>query len=65
MIATWNQAKELGYCSSGLRRWCESHGIETLDFVRNGLDTDWLRKQNDAMASRLADYAEGIKGPTI
>jgi hypothetical protein len=57
-IATWNHAKELGYCSAGIRRWCEARGIDPLQFVRNGVSTDWLRRQGDAMAERLADYAE-------
>jgi len=62
MIATWNHAKELGYCSMGMRRWCELRGLAHLDFVRDGVSTDWLRRQDDAMAERLADYAEARHG---
>ena len=58
MIATWNHAKELGYCSMGIRRWCADRGLSHVEFVRHGVSTEWLRQQNDAMAERLADYAE-------
>ncbi len=57
-IATWQHAKELGYCSLGLRRWCTTRGLSHLDLVRHGVDTAWLREQGDAMADRLADHAE-------
>lgn len=57
-IATWEHAKELRYCSSGLRRWCEARSIAHLDLIRDGVDTQWLRAQGDAMADKLADYAE-------
>lgn len=58
VIATWNHAKELGYCSMGIRRWCAARGLDHLEFVKNGVPTDWLRQCGDAMATRLADYAE-------
>lgn len=58
MIVTWNQAKELGYCSMGIRRWCRARGLDHLRFVREGVSVEWLRQQGDAMANRLADYAE-------
>ena len=58
MIATWNHAKELGYCSMGIRRWCAARGLDHLEFVRHGVSVDWLRQQGDAMALRLANHAE-------
>lgn len=59
MIATHLQAKELGYCNAGLRRWCEGRDVTFRDFVLNGVSIEWLRAQNDLMATKLADYAEG------
>lgn len=58
MIAKWDDAKELGYCSMGIRRWCATRGLPHLEFVREGVSIEWLRQQNDAMADRLADYVE-------
>lgn len=56
--ATWNQAKELGYCSEGMRRWLAGRGVTPLEYVQHGAPVDWLRAQDNAMAEKLADYAE-------
>lgn len=58
MIATHLHAKELGYCNAGLRKWLEGRGLPFREFLLNGASVEWLRAQNDAMATRLADYAE-------
>lgn len=60
VIATWADAKTLGYCGKGLRDWFGdgSRGMTYLDFIKDGASCAWLRAQNDAMADKLADYAE-------
>lgn len=58
MIVTHNDAKELGYCNRGLRRWFERHGWSFDEFRRNGVTVEWLRATGDAGAIRLADHVE-------
>ena len=52
-------ARELGYCVKGIRRWFDGRERSWLEFVEQGVDSDWLRATGDAMAIRLADLAEG------
>ena len=62
VIATHNDAKALGYCNSGLRRWFPRDGVSFDDFRLHGVSTDWLRATGDAMACRLADVVEQNAG---
>ncbi len=57
-IATHLDAKALGYCNAGLRRWFPRDGVTFDDFRQQGVSTDWLRATGDAMAIRLAEYVE-------
>ncbi len=56
---TVGHARELGYCLKGIRRWFDGRERSWLEFVEQGVDSDWLRATGDAMAIRLADLAEG------
>jgi hypothetical protein len=56
--ATHEDAKALGYCNRGLRRWFDGRDFSFDDFRRYGVTAQWLRQQDDAMANKLADYAE-------
>jgi hypothetical protein len=58
VIATHEDAKALGYCNAGLRKWFPRDGISFDDFRRDGVTTDWLRATGDAMAIRLAEVVE-------
>ena len=58
LIATHEDAKALGYCNAGLRKWFPRDGISFDDFRRDGVTTDWLRATGDAMAMRLAEAVE-------
>lgn len=62
MIATHDDAKSLGYCNKGVRRWFERRDVSFDQFRREGVSVSWLRRQGDAMAERLADYVEGKHG---
>lgn len=57
-IATHLDAKTLGYCNAGLRRWFPRDGVSFEDFRQQGVSTDWLRATGDAMAIRLAEHVE-------
>ena len=58
LIATHEDAKALGYCNAGLRKWFPRDGVSFDDFRRDGVTTDWLRATGDAMAMRLAESVE-------
>ncbi len=58
MIATHLDAKALGYCNAGLRRWFPRDGVTFDLFRQQGVSTDWLRATGDAMAIRLAEDVE-------
>lgn len=57
-IATHLDAKSLGYCNAGLRRWFPRDGVTFNDFRQQGVTTAWLRATGDAMAIRLAEHVE-------
>lgn len=57
-IATHLDAKALGYCNAGLRRWFPRDDVTFDDFRQQGVSTDWLRASGDAMAIRLAEHVE-------
>ena len=58
VIATHEDAKALGYCNAGLRKWFPRDGISFDDFRRDGVTTDWLRATGDARAMRLTEAVE-------
>lgn len=58
MIAHHSDAKALGYCNAGLRRWFPRDGVSFDQFRRDGVSTEWLRATGDAMAIRLAEALE-------
>ena len=47
VIATHEDAKALGYCNAGLRKWFPRDGVSFDDFRRDGVTTDWLRAIGD------------------
>ncbi len=61
LIATHEDAKALGYCNSGLRKWFPRDGVSFDDFRKDGVTVDWLRATGDAMAIRLAEAVEQRK----
>ena len=62
MIATHLDAKALGYCNAGLRRWFPREGLTFEDFRKRGVTTEWLRATGDGMAIRLAETVERQAG---
>ena len=58
VIATHEDAKALGYCNAGLRKWFPRDGVSFDDFRKDGVTVDWLRATGDAMAIRLAEAVE-------
>lgn len=47
-----------GLCSSGARLWCETHGINYLKFVREGVDIERVRHIECPLLARVIAAAE-------
>lgn len=56
--ATHADARALGFCNAGLRRWFPRDGVSFEEFRLRGVSVAWLRATGDAMAARLADAVE-------
>jgi hypothetical protein len=50
-------AKSLGYCNRGMRRWFERHGLDFNRFRVHGLDEREFLDTGDPMAERLVIHA--------
>ena len=47
-----------GLCARGMRAFAEQHGLDYLEFVREGVDAGKLRKTNNAFAEMAIAVAE-------
>lgn len=45
------------FCASGIRIWCDRHGIDYLELVRDGIDGDRIRG-TDGWGDMLVDIAK-------
>lgn len=51
--------RELGYCNSGLRKFCKKHNIDFLNFIKYGMDVEELKSiTDDGFAMRVIDLVE-------
>ncbi|PHR58716.1 MAG: hypothetical protein COA47_09935 [Robiginitomaculum sp.] len=50
-------ARELQYCSSGIRDFCKMYNLKFMVLVREGLDADDLFATGDTLAINMAQRA--------
>ncbi len=62
IVVTLKDARELGYCSRGMRDWFQRHGLDWSRFIREGLPADDLLATGDAMAGALVEHVRGRDG---
>lgn len=68
MIVTVNDmhsvpfAGKKGYCARVSRQWAAAHGLDWLDFVRNGIAAEKLLATGDPMALALVEHARKRHG---
>ena len=55
--ANMNHARQLDYCSSGIRMFCKMYGLSFIDLVRYGLDVEVLIATGDTLAINMANLA--------
>ncbi len=56
---TVEDCRALGYCTRGVRQFCQESGIDFRDFVKNGFDLDAARALSDGRVNRLIERVEG------
>ena len=56
--ATLQHARQLDYCSAGLRDWCKTYSLDFMVLVREGFDCDMLRETGDHLALAMVELAE-------
>lgn len=63
IIIKLEHARQLGYCSKGMRRLCEKYGLDYLDFIKNGISAEKLLSitNNDWMVQQVVEVARGVK----
>jgi len=62
MIVTLTDARELGYCSRGLRAFFARHRLDWGQFLRQGLPAEALLDTGDAMAAALVEHVRRKHG---
>lgn len=55
--AKLSHARELHYCSSGIRLFCKIYGLDFMTLVKVGLDVDVLIATGDTLAIAMANLA--------
>ncbi|RHW22110.1 hypothetical protein [Pseudomonas jilinensis] len=58
-VPTWTT--RTGYCARQSRAFFAEHGLDWLDFVRNGIDAEVLVATGNALALHLVEHARSIE----
>lgn len=59
MIIKPEHGHAIGYCAKGMRLFCQTYGLDYLEFVRNGFDESVFLATGDPMAIYLVETANG------
>jgi hypothetical protein len=54
---TMTELRELRYCASGAKAWCERYGFDFRELVRDGLDADAVAATGDYLGVQAAALA--------
>jgi hypothetical protein len=57
VIVTLKHCRALRYCSSGLRSFCQRHGLDWRQLRESGLPAETIEATGDAMAIAAARHA--------
>lgn len=58
VIVYMRHVRQIKGCSRGARSFCERHGIDWSQFLKDGIPASTLRATGDYMAIHLAEAAE-------
>lgn len=59
MIIRMNDLRLCGICIDGARSFWDTHNLDWVDFLINGIDSDILLRLNDHMATEAVEKTEG------
>lgn len=59
MIIYMKDARQMGYCASGVRAMARRHGLDLGAFLRDGIDAEALLATGDAQAVALVEAVHG------
>lgn len=62
MKITISDARKLGYCSIGMRRFAEHHNLDWSLFLKEGLDENILLETKDVLAVNLVNNFHKNRG---
>ena len=51
------RSPDLKYCSMGVKKFFDKHGLDMRDFLINGIDSEKLLALDDAMATAVVEVA--------
>lgn len=55
MVIRMNDLRVCGFCLDGARHFAEKHNINWVDFLTDGLDSDYLLSLDEAMATEVVE----------
>jgi hypothetical protein len=56
MIVRVQDCQEMGYCMRRVRPWFVTHGLDFVDFVRNGIEENDLLATDDEFARNIVAH---------
>lgn len=59
MIIRVEHGYECGYCSKGMRAFCNRYGFDYIDFCHNGIEEEKLIATGDHMVLAMVERAHG------
>lgn len=59
LVITMRHVREAKLCSRGAREFCQNHGIDWSDFLKNGVTESRLESTRDALAYKVLEVARG------
>jgi len=58
MLITITHARQLGYCSSGIRLFCAKNNLDFIQFIKVGFEVEILEQFDDSMIIDLINLAK-------
>ncbi len=60
-ICKIHHAQALGYCATGIRKWCKIHDLSFKLFLKEGFTVKELIDTKDALALKLVEFSKRKK----
>jgi hypothetical protein len=57
LIVRVRHIRQAGYCASGTRAWFERHGLNYMEFLKNGLPAEAILARDDHLGNEVVRMA--------